>query len=134
MEFSRNEGVRIKTTSNSRDPVSRSPGQTKLLGSARLQNNPKIGDVIRGASSDDLEWFVQMMEYQLEETPNWIKDEQQLHEIQAWTRRIRTLAASTLHNKRTVEHNRERSRRLLRDLAFLALGALVAWALTFVRF
>lgn len=76
-----------------RDATSRSPGQSELLSAVRLQENKKMGDIIKAASIDDLEWFLQMLELQLEKTPHWVKDESRLHEIQAWTRRGRTVVA-----------------------------------------
>lgn len=53
----------------------RSAGQQNLLNAVRLHNNKNMGQVIAEASVPDLEWFMQMLELQLEETPNWIKDE-----------------------------------------------------------
>ena len=78
----------------------RTPGQQKLLQGVRLLDNKDMGDIIKESSIDDLEWFLQMVEYQLEETPHWIKDPDTLQRHQAWDRRVRTMTTEILHNKR----------------------------------
>ena len=77
----------------------RPPGRTALLQAARLQGNKEMGAVIERASLDDLEWFVQMLEFQLDETPHWVDDERRLHEIQAWTRRARIMVTESLYHR-----------------------------------
>ena len=111
----------------------RTPEQGGLMRMARNVGNREVFKAIERASADDLEYFVQMMELQLDGTPNWLTGEQ-LHKSQAWTRRLRSAAVGALHNKRVNQRGRTDRRRLLRDLAFLVLGAVLTWALTFVAF
>lgn len=113
--------------------VGRNPKQGGLIRLARVVGDPEVFKAIEQASVDDLEYFVQMMELQLDETPNWLTGEQ-LHQSQAWTRRLRTAAVGALHNKRVNHRNRTGRLRLFRDLAFLVLGAVLAWALSLVAF
>ena len=70
-----------------------------------------------------------MLELQLEETPNWIKDESQLHEMQAWTRRVRTMVVGVLHNKRVAARRRAWLLGGGGKLLLVILGAALGWAL-----
>lgn len=113
-----------------RDASSRSPGQSALLHAVRLRENKDIGAVIKKASVEDLVWFLQMLDYQLEETPNWVHDKSQLHDIQAWTRRVRTMTAEVLHNKRVKARPRAWLLRVGESLFFVILGVVLGFALT----
>ena len=108
-----------------RNPASWSPGQQALLREVRLHRNKEMGNVIEEASLDDLEWFVQMLELQLEETPHWVNDNDRLHEIQAWTRHVRTMTTGILHNKRVAQRRRRLFRTSLWSLVLVVFG----WAL-----
>jgi hypothetical protein len=114
---------------NKRDAASRTPGQNVLLRGVRLHENKEMGGLIKEASVDDLEWFLQMLELQLEETPNWIKDESQLHEMQAWTRRVRTMVVEVFHNKSLVARRRAWLLGAGGKLFLVILGAALGWAL-----
>lgn len=83
--------------------MSRSPGQKALLDAVRIQNNKAIGEVIERSSIDDLEWLIQMLQDQLEMTPHWVRNEDQLRDNQVWTQTVRTLAKEALHSKRITE-------------------------------
>ena len=96
-----------------------------MLHAVRFHNNKNMGQVIAEASVPDLEWFMQMLELQLEETPNWIKDEDQLNETQAWTRQVRTVTTGVLHNKRVASGTWEWMRMALWSLVLVFIG----WAL-----
>ena len=91
-----------------------------------MQDNPKIGEVIKASSIDDLSWFLQILEYQLEETPHHVQDERALHEIQTWTRRVRTMTAELLHNKRVADRRRVFTRPNVEKVLFTLFGAAVA--------
>ena len=108
----------------------RTPGQETLLHAARLQENKEIGGLIEKASVDDLEWFFQMLELQLEETPNWVKDGNLLHKSQAWTRRMRTMVVGVLHNKRVVARRRAWLLGVGGKIFLVVLGVALGWALT----
>ena len=108
-----------------RDAASRSPGQNALIQAVRLTENKKMGEIVKEASIDDLEWFAQMLELQLEETPNWIEDEIQLHKMQAWTRRVRTMTIEILHNKRVPHRRLKLLKTALCSLSLVIIG----WAL-----
>lgn len=107
------------------DPTKRSAGQNTLLQAVRLTDNRDIGKVIASASIDDLEWFLQMRELQLEETPHWVKDPERLEKFQAWNRRVRTMTVEVLHNKRKAN----RLQRWLLSHADQALGYLITFVL-----
>ena len=107
----------------------RPPGRTALLQAARLQGNKEMGAVIERASLDDLEWFVQMLEFQLDETPHWVDDERRLHEIQAWTRRARIMVTESLHDKRLAARKWSWAREIGKDAVLVILGALLGWTL-----
>lgn len=109
------------------DALARTPGQCKLLDGVRFQNNPAMGDIIKESSIDDLDWFLQMMEYQLQETPHWVEDKQNLHEIQAWTRRVRTMASDLLHRKRVEARKGIWLRRVGEKLFYVLLGVALTW-------
>ena len=113
-----------------RDATSRSPGQLKLLSAVRLQENKKMGDIIKAASIDDLEWFLQMLELQLEETPHWVKDDRILQASLAWTRRVRTMTTEVLHNKRVASRKTAWLRRNAEKIFYAALGGVVGSILT----
>jgi len=66
-----------------------------------------------------------ILDVQLEETPHWVNDEKQLHEIQAWHRRVRTMVLEILHNKRVSARKRERALTIARDAVLVILGALL---------
>jgi hypothetical protein len=110
----------------------RSPGQTVLLQAVRLQDNKEMGTLVERANLDDLEWFALILDLQLEETPHWVKDEGQLHKIQAWHRRVRTMVLEVLHLRRVSARKRERALRIARDIGLVILGGLItalfAWA------
>jgi len=82
------------------DPLIRTPGQTALVQAWRITDHPDIGKVIGNASIDDLEWLLQSVELQMEETPHWVTDPKVVATHQAWNRRVRSLGSSALHNKR----------------------------------
>lgn len=89
-----------------------------------------MGDIINEASVNDLEWFRQMLEFQLEETPNWVKDEDHLHKLQTWTRLVRTMVGAVLHNKRVAARKRALLLRIGGSVSLVVLGAVIGWALT----
>lgn len=105
---------------------SRPPGQLRLLEAVRLTGNKNMGDIIKDSTIDDLEWFLMITEHQLEETPHWVKDERQLHEIQAWNRQAKILAAEILLSKKAVARKwiwlRQNGERLL----WMVVGAAVS--------
>ena len=111
------------------DPSLRLPGQTVLLEAARLRENKDMGEIVKKSSVDDLVWFLQVLELQLEETPHWVKDEQQLREIQAWHRRVRTMVSSILHNKRVKARPRIWLLKNVQSLFLIIFGAALALAL-----
>lgn len=113
-----------------RDAASRSPGQSELLSAVRLQENNNMGNVIKAASIDDLEWFLQMLELQLEETSHWVKDERILHASLAWTRRVRTMTTEVLHNKRVAGRKTAWLRRNAQNIFYAVLGGVVGSILT----
>ncbi len=115
---------------NKRDATKRSPGQSALLRAVRLQGNKDMGAIVRGSSVDDLVWFLHMLELQLEETPHWVTDEQLLHDIQAWSRRVRTMVTEVLHNKRVKARPRKWLLATGKSLFLLLLGAAIATAFT----
>jgi hypothetical protein len=88
-----------------------------------------MGAIIRGSSIDDLEWFLQTLDYQLEETPYWVKDEDLLHKIQAWHRRVRSLTAEVLHHKRVKARPLAWLLSAGGKLSLVVFGAVVALAL-----
>ena len=107
----------------------RPPGQDALMQAGRLVGNKKMGEIIKNASIDDLEWFLQMTELQIEETPYWVEDQNRLHHLQAWHRHCRTMVTSELHNKRVHARPRAMWRRFVRDAILLVLGAVAAMAI-----
>jgi len=114
----------------SNSTTSRSPGQRALMSVARILDNKDMGAVLREASIDDLEWFLQMLDYQLEETPHWVKDKDLLHKIQAWDRRVRTVTAEVLHNKRVKARPLAQLQMAGGKLLYIAIGGLLTLALT----
>ena len=89
--------------------------------------------MVEKSNVDDLEWFLLMLDYQLEETPYWVEDKNLLHEMQVWTRHVRTVVGGVLHNKQVSARNRQWNRRLARELGFLLVGVVLAWLLTFIE-
>ena len=87
-----------------------------------------MGDIIGEASVDDLEWFLQMLELQLEETPHWVTDPVQLHEAQAWTRRVRTMTTEILHSKHVAGRSPAWWKKAGQRLIWLVLSALLGAA------
>ena len=85
--------------------------------------------LVEQSSIDDIEWFLQMLELQLEETPHHVKDKKVLADIQEWHRRVRTTTLSTLHNKRVADRPRKWALRAGEKLLYIALGAIIALAL-----
>ncbi|MCZ6742221.1 MAG: hypothetical protein O7D27_08705 [Alphaproteobacteria bacterium] len=75
-------------------------GQRELLSAFRITDNRDIASAVEKASVDDLEWFLDAIELQLEETPNWITDPDVLKQTLAWYRRVRSMTTSVLHGKR----------------------------------
>jgi hypothetical protein len=105
------------------------PGQRSLLRAARTIGNENMGEIIEAAGVDDLEWFRQMLEYQLEEMPHWISDERELQEPLAWVRLMRTMVDGALHNKRVAARRRAWLLRIAEGVFFVALGVDFTWLL-----
>jgi hypothetical protein len=108
---------------------SRPPGQQVLLRAARVLDNKEMGSLVTNASVDDLEWFLQMLELQLEETPHWIKDEDSLHKSLAWTRRVRTMVTEVLHNKSVVVRKRAQILGVSGKVFLVIVSATLGWFL-----
>jgi hypothetical protein len=89
-----------------------------------------MGPIIKKASIDDLEWSLTAIDYQLEETPHWIKDEKRLGELQAWVRRIRAMAAEVLHNKRVGARLWAWLFRTAGGVSLVIFGTILGWALS----
>ena len=77
-------------------------GQRELLSALRITDNKDIASVVDEASVDDLEWFLDAIELQLEETSRWITDADVLKQTLAWFRRVRSMTKSVLHAKRVA--------------------------------
>lgn len=110
------------------DPGHRTPGQLKLLGEFQILDNKDMGEIIKESSIDDLEWFLLCVEHQLEETPHWVNNPEFLHKSQAWDRRVRTMTADILHNKRIAVRPRVWLRQAGEKLLWVAVGIAIGWA------
>lgn len=104
----------------------RNPGQQALMSVARQVDHKEFGSIIQDASIDDLEWFLDMLNLQIEETPHWIEDPDVLHKILAWDRRLRSFVTEVLHNKRVANRPRAWLVKAGDKLLFVALGAVFA--------
>jgi hypothetical protein len=62
-----------------------------------------LGMICETASASDLEWLLQAIENQLDETPNWVEDKERLAAILAKTRHQRIVVMGALHNRRTLD-------------------------------
>lgn len=67
-------------------------GESKIFGAA-----------IENADVDDLEWLLERLDAQLDETSHHVKDPSLLKDIQERNRRYRIAVAGILGNKRTLE-------------------------------
>jgi hypothetical protein len=72
----------VKPFSESQRTTIRESQQRELIEVLSLHRHPKAGELIERASADDLAWFQQMSEHQLEETPHRVRDEAALEKIQ----------------------------------------------------
>ncbi len=118
-------------TSTRRDTTGfRTAGQGALLSASRHTEKEDWGATISSASIDDLEWFLQMLDLTLEETPHWVSDEAVLHRSQAWTRRVRTVVVEVLHNKRVKARPRALLLKAAWALCLVIIGAVLGVVLT----
>ncbi len=109
-----------------------------LIRAARVYPNPDFRPLLETSNADDLEWFLEQIDAQIRETPNWVDDRASLREILARLRAKRTAVAGALANRRTAEKltdPRTARRRVNIKMILLGAGILIAFfALLVVSF
>ena len=101
-----------------------------LIGAARVHPNPDFGPLLETSNADDLEWFLEQIDAQIRETPNWVDDRASLRQILARLRAKRTAVAGALANRRTAEKladPRTARRRVNIKMILLGAGVLIAF-------
>lgn len=76
----------------------------ELIRALRVFRDGNFIEAIQAVDADDLEWFLERIDDQLNETPHWVQDPPQLTKSLAAHRHARSIVASTLHNIRTIEN------------------------------
>ncbi len=101
-----------------------------LIHAARVHPNPDFRPLLETSNADDLEWFLEQIDTQIRETPNWVDDRASLRQILARHRAKRTAVASALGNRRTAEKltdPRAARRRVIIKMNLLGAGILIAF-------
>ncbi len=95
-----------------------------LIRAARVHPNPDFKPLLETSNADDLEWFLEQIDTQIRETPNWVDDRSSLRQILARLRAKRTAVAGALGNRRTAEKlTGPRAVRLRVNIKMILLGA-----------
>ncbi len=100
-----------------------------LIRAARVHSNPDFRPLLETSNADDLEWFLEQIDTQIRETPNWVDDRASLRQILARLRAKRTAVAGVLGNRRTAEKltdPRAARRRVNFKMILLGAGILIA--------
>ena len=101
-----------------------------LIRAARVHPNPDFKPLLETSNADDLEWFLEQIDTQIRETPNWVDDRASLRQILARLRAKRTAVAGALGNRRTAEKltdPRAARRRVNIKMILLGAGILIAF-------